>query len=147
MNDEIGEFIRERAWEYGTTTGRPRRCGWFDAVAARYSATINGVTSAILTRLDVLDGISPVRVCVAYRLNGETVSGFPTDASTLEACEPVYEDLPGWETPTASARDIADLPKEALNYLRRLEELIGCSIGVVSTGPGREEAILLKSIF
>ncbi len=147
LNDEIGEFIRERAWEYGTTTGRPRRCGWFDAVAARYSATINGVTSAILTRLDVLDGISPVRVCVAYRLNGETVSGFPTDASTLEACEPVYEDLPGWETPTASARDIADLPKEALNYLRRLEELIGCSIGVVSTGPGREEAILLKSIF
>ena len=147
LNNEVGEFIRERAWEYGTTTGRPRRCGWFDAVAARYSATVNGVTSAILTRLDVLDGISPVRVCVAYRLNGEIVSGFPTDAPTLEACEPVYEDLPGWETPTASARDIADLPKEALNYMRRLEELIGCSIGVVSTGPGREEAIVLKSIF
>ena len=147
LNDEVGEFIRQRAWEYGTTTGRPRRCGWFDAVAARYSATINGVTSAILTRLDVLDGISPVRVCVAYRLNGEVIDGFPTNAPTLEACEPVYEELPGWEKPTASARNFADLPQEAINYVRRLEELMGCSIDMVSTGPGREEAILLRSMF
>ena len=146
LNDEVGDFIRERAWEYGTTTGRPRRCGWFDAVAARYSATVNGVTSAILTRLDVLDGISPVRVCVAYRLNGEVIDGFPTSAQVLQECEPVYEDLPGWEKPTASARNIADLPQAAINYVKRIEELIGCPIDMISTGPGREEAILLRSI-
>ena len=147
LNDEVGDFIRQRAWEYGTTTGRPRRCGWFDSVAARYSATVNGLTSAILTRLDVLDGISPVRVCVAYRLNGEVIDGFPTSAQILEECEPVYEDFPGWEKPTASARNFADLPQEAANYVKRLEELIGCPIDMVSTGPGREEAILLRSMF
>ena len=147
LNDEIGEFIRQRAWEYGTTTGRPRRCGWFDAVAARYSASINGVTSAILTRLDVLDGISPVRVCVAYKLGGEIIHEFPTDASRLEACEPVYEDLPGWEQATASVRSMDALPQEAVNYLNRIEELIGCSIDMVSTGPGRDEAIIVRPIF
>ncbi|MDA0987893.1 MAG: adenylosuccinate synthase [Chloroflexi bacterium] len=147
LNDEIGDFIRKRAWEYGTTTGRPRRCGWFDAVAARYSVDINGITSAVITRLDVLDGISPIRVCVAYRLNGEIINRFPTNASTLEACEPVYEDLPGWEKPTASARNIADLPQEAVNYVERLEQLMGCSIDVISTGPGRDEAIIVRSMF
>jgi adenylosuccinate synthase len=146
LDNEIGEAIRERAWEYGTTTGRPRRCGWFDAVAARYSATVNGVTSAILTRLDVLDGVSPVRVCVAYRRNGEIVDGFPTSASILEECEPVYEDLPGWEKPTASVRSFADLPPEAVGYVKRIEELMGCQIDMISTGPGREEAILLRSL-
>ena len=146
LDNEIGEAIRQRAWEYGTTTGRPRRCGWFDAVAARYSATVNGVTSAILTRLDVLDGMSPVRVCVAYRLNGEVIDGFPTSASILEECEPVYEDFQGWEKPTASARNFADLPQEAVNYVKRLEELMGCPIDMVSTGPAREEAILLRSM-
>ncbi len=147
LDDEIGEFIRERAGEYGTTTGRPRRCGWFDAVAARYSASINGVTSAILTRLDVLDGISPVRVCVAYRLRGETIREFPTDAASLEACEPVYEDIPGWQQATASVRSMDDLPAEAVSYLERLQELIGCPIDMVSTGPGRDEAIIVKPIF
>lgn len=146
LNDEVGEFIRQRAQEFGTTTGRPRRCGWFDAVAARYSVAINGVTSAILTRLDVLDGISPIRVCVSYRMNGEMVDGFPTGAAALEACEPVYEDLPGWERPTASARNIADLPQEAANYVKRIQELMGCPIDMISTGPGREEGILLRSI-
>ena len=147
LHDEIGEFIRQRAHEYGTTTGRARRCGWFDAVAAKYSVNVNGVTSGILTRLDVLDGISPVRVCVAYRLNGEIVDGFLTNTSLLEACEPVYEDLPGWEKPTAGARDVTDLPLEALNYVRRLEELMGCSIDMISTGPGREEGIVIRSVF
>ena len=147
LDDEVGEFIRQRAWEYGTTTGRPRRCGWFDAVAARYSASINGVTSAILTRLDVLDGISPVRLCVAYRLRGETISEFPPDAASLEECEPVYEELPGWEKATASARSMADLPAEATSYLSRIQELIGCSIDMVSTGPSRDEAIILRPIF
>ncbi|MQF48733.1 adenylosuccinate synthase [SAR202 cluster bacterium AC-647-N09_OGT_505m] len=147
LHDEIGDAIRERAWEYGTTTGRPRRCGWFDAVAARYSATLNGVTSGILTRLDVLDGISPIRVCVAYRLNGEVIDGFPTNAQILEECEPVYEDFPGWEEPTASSRNFADLPQESVNYVKRLEELMGCPIDMISTGPGRDESIVLRSMF
>ena len=148
LDDDIGEFIRQRAQEFGTTTGRPRRCGWFDAVAARYTASINGVTSAILTRLDVLDGISPVRICVGYRLGGETLREFPSDFSRLEACEPVYEDMPGWkDATTASVRSMDDLPAEAVNYLERLQELIGCPIDMVSTGPGRDEAIVVKPIF
>ena len=102
------------------------------------------MTSAILTRLDVLDGISPVRICVAYRLGDETIHEFPTDASRLEACEPIYEDLPGWEKATASARNMEDLPQEAVNYLNRVQELIGCSIDMVSTGPGRDEAIIVS---
>jgi adenylosuccinate synthase len=147
LHDEVGEFIRNKAWEYGTTTGRPRRCGWFDAVAARYSVVLNDVTSGVLTRLDVLDGISPVKVCVAYRVNGEIIDGFPTNTTVLEACEPVYEDLPGWEQPTASARRFADLPQEAVNYVNRLEELMGCPIDIISTGPGRDESIVRRSMF
>ena len=147
LDNEIGEEIRQRAGEYGTTTGRPRRCGWFDGVAAKYSSSVNGMTSAILTRLDVLDGMSPIRVCVGYRLNGEVMYSFPTDSQILERCEPVYEDMPGWDRPTASARNIADLPDEALGYVRRLEELIGFPIDVISTGPGRDEAITIRSLF
>ena len=146
LDNEIGEAIRRTAWEYGTTTGRPRRCGWFDAVAARYAAAVNGMTSAILTRLDVLDGFSPVKLCVAYKINGEITDRFPSSPSTLEMCEPVYEEFPGWDTPTASARHISDLPQGALDYVRRIEELLGCPISMISTGPGREEAITLKSI-
>ena len=147
LHDEVGEFIREKAGEYGTTTGRPRRCGWFDGVAARYSSRINGFTSAILTRLDVLDGISPIRICTSYKYNGKQLTEFPADASTLENCEPVYENMPGWNEPTASATNIDDLPKEALNYIERLSEIIGCPIDMISTGPGREEAIIVKPIF
>ncbi|MBF8267492.1 MAG: adenylosuccinate synthetase [Dehalococcoidia bacterium] len=146
LKDEIGEAIRERAWEYGTTTGRPRRCGWFDAVAARYSATLNGMTSAVLTRLDVLDGFSPLKICVAYRLNGKVTDCFPGSASALEACEPVYEEFPGWDRPTAGARHISELPQGAVNFVRRIEELLGCPLSMVSTGPDREETIILKPI-
>jgi adenylosuccinate synthase len=146
LNNEIGEAIRARAWEYGTTTGRPRRCGWFDAVAARYSVAINGMNSAILTRLDVLDGFSPIKVCVAYRVNGEVTDRFPSTSAVLEACEPVYEEFPGWDKPTAGASDISALPPEALRYVRRLEELLGCPISMISTGPRREEAISLRDV-
>ena len=142
----IGDRIRELAWEYGTTTGRPRRVGWFDGVAARYSATVNGYTSAVLTRLDVLDGIESVRVCVAYELNGERIDHFPSRTTILEQCVPVYEDLPGWTEPTASARDVNVLPKEAKQYIERLEALIGCPIDLISTGPKREESITVRPI-
>ena len=147
LHDEVGEFIRETAGEYGTTTGRPRRCGWFDGVAARYSSRINGFTSAILTRLDVLDGISPIRICTSYKYNGKQLTEFPADAFILENCEPVYEDMPGWNKPTASVTNLGDLPQEALNYIERLSEIIGCPIDMISTGPGREEAIIVKPIF
>lgn len=142
----VGDQIRELAWEYGTTTGRPRRVGWFDGVAARYSATINGYTSAVLTRLDVLDGIESVRICVAYELNGEHIHHFPSRTTLLEQCVPVYEDLPGWTQPTAGATDVSALPEEAKQYVSRLEELIGCPIDIISTGPKREESIMVRPI-
>ena len=146
LDDEVGDTIRERAWEYGTTTGRPRRCGWFDAVAARYSATVNGFTSAVLTRLDVLDGISPPKVCVAYKYNGEIINRFPSSASILEHCEPVLEEFEGWDNPTASLQNMRDIPRQAKTYVRRLEDLIGCPISIISTGPKREETVLVHPV-
>lgn len=146
LNDDVGNAIRERAWEYGTTTGRPRRCGWFDAVAARYSAALNGFTSIVLTRLDVLDGFSPIEVCTAYCVDGQITHQFPTNASVLERCEPVYEEFPGWTEPTASVQRLDGLPEGALRYVKRLEELIGVPIDLISTGPRREETIPVRSI-
>ena len=139
--DSIGEEIRERAWEYGSTTGRPRRCGWFDGVAARYSAELNDYTSIILTRLDILDGFETVRVCVGYRVDGKVVESFPTDTELLAQCEPIYEDIPGWQEPTAGATDMAQIPTEAQRYIRRLEEIVGKSVSIVSTGPSREQTL------
>ena len=144
LDDEVGEAIRLRAWEYGTTTGRARRCGWFDGVAARYSAAVNEFSDAILTRLDVLDGFDTVKVCVAYRLDGQIGEGFPSAASTLARCEPVYEELPGWDKPTAGLTSWDDLPPQAQRYVKRIEELIGCPIALISTGPHREETIRLR---
>ena len=144
--DEVGSQIRARAWEYGTTTGRPRRVGWFDGVAAGYSTVVNGYTSAVLTRLDVLDGFTPVKVCVGYELDGETIDSFPGSVGLLERFKPVYEELPGWTEPTASAQRVEALPPEAVRYVKRLEELIGCSIDLISTGPKREESIALRPI-
>ena len=140
--DEVGEEIRNRAWEYGTTTGRARRCGWFDSVAARYSKVVNGLTTAILTRLDVLDGMDPVKICVSYDLDGEAVHQFPSRVSDLARCKPVYQAFRGWESPTAGLTRWEDLPGEAKRYVEALEETIGCTIGVISTGPHRHETIL-----
>ncbi|MBI4199381.1 MAG: adenylosuccinate synthase [Chloroflexi bacterium] len=144
LHDATGEAIRQRAWEYGTTTGRPRRCGWFDAVAARYSAAVNGFTSLVLTRLDVLDGFPSVKVCVAYRLDGKTLNQLPTNTSVLDRCQPVYEELPGWDQPTASVNHRAGLPERALRYAARIEELIGVPIDLISTGPRREETVVVR---
>ena len=144
IEGEVGERIRNLAWEYGTTTGRPRRVGWFDGVAARYAAMVNGFTSAVLTRLDVLDGISPVKICVAYDLEGQRLYQFPHSTEMLLHCQPVYEQLPGWSKPTANARRVQDLPPEAVTYVRRLESLIGCSIDLISTGPRRDESISIR---
>lgn len=146
MDDSIGSTIRERAWEYGTTTGRPRRIGWFDAVAARYSAAINDFTSLILTRLDVLDNLPTIKLCIGYKVNGQTTNQFPANTFILEKCEPIFEEMPGWHQPTASATKLSQLPKEAMDYVHRIEELVGCPIDMISTGPKREETILIKPL-
>ena len=144
--DDVGEAIRERAQEYGATTGRPRRCGWFDAVAARYSAQLNGYTSIVLTRLDILDTFSNIKICTGYRLEDGTITtDFPTRAYTLESCEPIYEEIPGWDGSTASTTNVKDLPHGAKLYVNRIEELIGVPIDIISTGPRREETIIIRS--
>ena len=147
LNDDTGETIRELAQEFGTTTGRPRRVGWFDAVAAKYSSLINGYTSAVLTRLDVLDGFETVRICTQYvNEDGEVSDDFPGGVAALEKARPVFEEMPGWDRPTASVRQYEDLPREARDYVERIQELIGCPIDVISTGPHRDETVMVRQM-
>jgi len=141
LHDETGELIRERAHEYGTTTGRARRCGWLDAVAARFSSRINGLTGAVITRLDILDILPSLKICVGYELDGKQIDYFPGDITALARCKPVYEELPGWQSPTTDIRDYDQLPEAARNYVSRIEELISCPVNIVCIGPGREQAI------
>jgi adenylosuccinate synthase len=143
---EMGDTLRERGWEYGATTGRPRRCGWFDAVAARYSVRLNGLTSVALTRLDVLDGFPSIQVCTGYRLDGELTTLFPAAGHALARCQPVYEELPGWQQDTRGVRRFEDLPPAAKAYVQRIQELIGCHIDLVSVGPERDQAIVINPI-
>jgi adenylosuccinate synthase len=147
LNDDIGELIRQRGHEYGTVSGRPRRCGWFDSVAARFSARVNGFTSLVITRLDILDVLPSLKICTAYKLDGKTIDYFPASIAALEKCEPVYEELPGWEKPTGKSRVFNDLPAKAQKYIRRLEEIIGCPVSLISVGARREETIVRKMIF
>jgi adenylosuccinate synthase len=146
LPSEIGgaleDAIREKGAEFGASTGRPRRCGWFDAVVVRYSARVNGLDSLAVTKLDVLDEQPEVLVCNGYRYGGELVTEFPSDLSILEGCEPVYERMPGWQTPTAGIRDFSALPDAARRYVDRIAELVGTEVGIVSTGPAREHTIL-----
>ena len=141
LKDEIGEAIRECGHEYGTTTGRPRRCGWFDAVAARLSTRINGFTTAAITRLDVLDSQPLLKICTGYKLDGQTIDYFPASVSALERCQPIYEKLAGWETSTSDVRQFDQLPPQAQQYVNRLEELIGCPVSLISVGTRREQTI------
>ncbi len=146
LRDETGDLIRERAHEYGATTGRPRRCGWFDAVAARFSTRINGFTGAVITRLDILDILPALRICVGYRLDGKVIKYFPSSVASLEKCEPVYEDLPGWQTSISDIRRFEELPQEARRYVNRLEELIGCPVKIICVGPERGQTIEIGSL-
>lgn len=132
--------------EFGATTGRARRVGWFDAVAGRYSARVNGFDSTIVTRLDIFDGFESVKVCVAYELDGERVEKFPVDSTLLSRCKPVYEQLEGWQGSTSGITDPARLPEKAVEYIRYLEELLGAPSALISTGPRREETITIRSI-
>ncbi len=147
LPSEIGgaleQQIREKGHEYGASTGRPRRCGWFDAVVVRYSVRVNGFDTLALTKLDVLDDQAEVKICTAYRRDsGETLTEFPADLSLLEGSEAVYETVPGWQTSTEGVRDFSMLPAAAQRYVARLSELCGCEIGIVSTGPERTATIL-----
>lgn len=146
LKDEMGDFIREKAQEYGATTGRPRRCGWFDAVAARFAVGINGLTDIALTHLDIYDDFDSIKVCTAYRLNDELLTTFPSDAGVLERCQPVYEELDGWKGPISGTRDVQSLPKGARDYLSRLEALLSCPISLISVGADRNQVISARAI-
>jgi adenylosuccinate synthase len=139
---EMGERLRETGQEYGASTGRPRRCGWFDAVAVRYAARVNGLDALAITKLDVLDGLTELQVCTAYRCGGSTVTEMPGDTAQLAACEPVYETLSGWTRPTKGVTRFADLPAEAKRYIHRLEEISGVKAAIVSTGSERDHTIV-----
>jgi adenylosuccinate synthase len=142
LADATGDLIRERAWEYGTTTGRPRRCGWFDGVAATFSGRLNGFTSIALTRLDVLDTLPVLQVCTKYEVGGKTATAFPASVAALEKCRPIYEEFPGWQTETSSVREYGELPAPARRYISRLESLIGAPVNLISVGPARDQTIV-----
>lgn len=148
LTDETGDLLREGGPrpEYGATTGRPRRCGWFDAVAARYTARINGVAAVALTRLDVLDQLPTIKVCTAYQLDGGQTDSLPASGAALFRASPVYEERPGWNEDTSGVRRFQDLPENARAYVRRIEELLGAPVHLVSVGPEREQAIPIKPI-
>jgi adenylosuccinate synthase len=141
LKDEIGNQIRERAHEFGTTTGRPRRCGWFDGVAARFSRRVNGFTGMVITRFDILDIMPTLKVCTGYKLNGKVINYFPANINVLAKCEPVYEEVPGWLTSTENVGEYKDLPAAAKNYVKRIEELAGCPANLICVGPAREQTI------
>jgi adenylosuccinate synthase len=141
--NEIGETLRKNGGEYGATTGRPRRCGWFDAVALRYSAMINGITHIAVTKLDVLDDFDHLKVCTGYMLNGKMLKSFPTNIRSLETLTPVYETFEGWKSPTSSIRSFNDLPAKARIYLNALASFTGTKLQIVSVGPRRDQTIFI----
>ncbi len=145
--DEMGEHLANRGHEFGSTTGRARRCGWFDAVALRRSNQINSVTGLCITKLDVLDGLDTIRICVSYSCNGKAFVSPSLAAEVLESCQPVYEDMPGWQDSTVGVQRYEDLPENARAYLKRIEEIVGVPIDIISTGPDREETIVLRNPF
>jgi adenylosuccinate synthase len=145
LEDATGQLIRERGNEYGTTTGRPRRTGWFDAVAARYVSQLNGISDVALTLLDVFDAFETIHVCVAYELDGNRIDTVPARADWLARVKPIYEELEGWTTSTTGARSIGDLPDRAIEYIRFLEERIGVPVSMVGVGPGREQIVPIEA--
>ena len=147
LHDDVGKYLGEKGHEFGATTGRQRRCGWFDAVLLRRARQVNSLSALCLTKLDVLDGLETVKVCVAYNRRGDTLAVPPSGADALAECEPVYEDLPGWSESTSGATEFDQLPENAKRYLQRLEELTEVPIDIISTGPERDETICLQHPF
>ena len=147
LQDEMGERLREKGGEYGSTTGRPRRCGWFDAVVVRSAVRLNGFTSLILTKLDVLTGLDRLRICVAYRHGDRIYRDFPASLGILEECEPIYEEVKGWQQDITGVRDFEDLPLAARRYVRRIERQVGSQVSMISVGAGREETNVIQNPF
>lgn len=143
LEDEIGKRLAERGNEFGSVTGRPRRCGWLDMVILRRSVQLNSFSGLCVTKLDVLDGLKTIRICTGYRLQGKEITHFPMDVNELAACEPIYEDLPGWEESSYGVKSFDELPRNAQKYLLRMQELVGVPIDIISTGPDRNETIIL----
>jgi adenylosuccinate synthase len=146
LHGEMGQRLRDTGNEYGTVTGRPRRCGWYDAVAVRYGVRINGLDALALTKLDVLDGLDRIDICTSYRCGSRTLAEFPSDIGQLASCEPVYESMPGWKAPTRGVRRYQDLPEAARRYIARLEEVSGVPAAVVSTGSERDDTIIRDDV-
>jgi adenylosuccinate synthase len=144
MSGEIGQYLCERGAEFGTTTGRRRRCGWFDAVIGRYAVRINGLDCLAITKLDILDELDEIKVCVAYELDGQTSHHFPNSAKEFARCKPIYKTVPGWNQSTVNCRTLDDLPEQALSYLKFLAELMEVPIAIVSLGAGREQTIIVE---
>jgi adenylosuccinate synthase len=144
LQGPMGERLRETGQEYGASTGRPRRCGWYDAVAVRYATRVNGLSSLAITKLDVLDGFESLQVCTGYRCGSETLTEMPGDLAQLAMCEPIYETLPGWRRPTKGITRFEELPDEAQRYITRLEETSGVPASIVSTGSERDHTIVRK---
>lgn len=142
LNDEIGDRIRNVGGEFGTVTGRPRRTGWFDAVIIRYAVRVNGLTSLAINKLDTLSGIETLKICVAYKKNGEILKDFPVDISLLEGCEPVYEELPGWTEDLSKCHSFDELPENAKNYIRFIEKQADCHVSMVGVGPDRTQNLM-----
>ena len=147
QDNDIGRLIGDRGHEFGTVTGRRRRCGWFDAVLVRQTVRTSGIQGLALTKLDILDGFDEIKVCTGYRLDGHAVDYLPAGESAQERVEPMYETIEGWREPTARARSWAQLPAQAIKYVRRIEELIGCTVALLSTSPEREDTILVQNPF
>jgi len=147
LNDETGELLRKRGNEYGATTGRPRRCGWIDLVALKRAVQINGISGLAITKLDVLDGMPTIKLCVAYEYRGKRRELAPLDAEGWNECKPVYLEFPGWDEPTSGVREFSKLPAAARAYLRALEELAECPLALVATGADRDDTIILRDPF
>jgi adenylosuccinate synthase len=147
LSDEVGQRLGERGREFGTVTGRQRRCGWFDAVLVRQAAAVSGITGIALTKIDVLDGLETVRICTGYEIDGRRFDYLPPHAADQAQVKPIYEEMPGWSESTAGARSWADLPAQAIKYIRRVEELIRCPVALVSTSPDRDDTILVRDPF
>jgi adenylosuccinate synthase len=146
LHDADGDRLRQAGAEFGTTTGRPRRCGWYDAVIARYAARINGVTDFVLTKLDVLTGLEKIPVCVGYRVNGTVYDEMPMTQTEFFHAQPVYEELPGWSEDISAARSLEDLPKNARRYIETVEAMTSAPISVIGVGPGRDESIVVRPL-
>lgn len=147
LDDKIGKVIQKKGGEFGATTGRSRRCGWFDAVVGKYSARINALDSFAVTKLDVLDDLPKIKICVAYKVDGKKITEFPSQFSVLEKCEPVYEEIDGWQTDISGITSYDDLPENARKYLERIKYLTNTDISIVSVGPKRNQTIILKDVF